>query len=105
MTAVTYLSLADNELQRVPEHLWKKMPNVKTLDLGRTKISYLSETNFRVGIYRFSRDIYTKTKPFPLLGPSVSTSFSFARKSHNPHRKRKHTIDSPEATLGPEHDS
>lgn len=42
-----FLSLADNPLEEVPEHLWKVMPNVKTLDLGRTKIRRLSSSNFK----------------------------------------------------------
>ncbi|CAG9862799.1 unnamed protein product [Phyllotreta striolata] len=46
LTRVNYFSLADNDLREVPEKLWKQMPNVKTLDLGRTKIKTLSETSF-----------------------------------------------------------
>ncbi|CAH1280672.1 unnamed protein product [Diabrotica balteata] len=46
LTRVNYLSLADNDLEEVPEKLWKEMPNVKTLDLGRTKIKALYESSF-----------------------------------------------------------
>ncbi|XP_018580298.1 insulin-like growth factor-binding protein complex acid labile subunit isoform X2 [Anoplophora glabripennis] len=46
-SSVSYLSLADNTLEVVPEQLWKKMPNIQTLDLGRTKIKYISESNFK----------------------------------------------------------
>lgn len=52
LTSVMYLSLADNDMDQVPEQLWRKMPNLKTLDLGRTKIGHLYESSFRVGITR-----------------------------------------------------
>lgn len=48
LSSVLYLSLADNNLEEVPEHLWPKVPNVKTLDLGRTKIKHISESSFKV---------------------------------------------------------
>ncbi|XP_056637540.1 insulin-like growth factor-binding protein complex acid labile subunit [Diorhabda sublineata] len=46
LTRVNYLSLADNDLEEVPEKLWTEMPNIKTLDLGRTKIKTLLESSF-----------------------------------------------------------
>ncbi|CAH1179548.1 unnamed protein product [Phaedon cochleariae] len=46
LTKVNYLSLADNVLEDVPQQLWKEMPNVKTLDLGRTKIKTLTSGSF-----------------------------------------------------------
>ena len=42
------MSLADNYLGKVPDHLWKRMTGVKTVDLGRTKITELTESNFKV---------------------------------------------------------
>lgn len=42
-----YLSLEDNTLEVVTEQLWIKMPNIQTLDFGRTKIKYISESNFK----------------------------------------------------------
>lgn len=47
LTHVYYLSLADNDVGEVPVKLWKQVPNVKTLDLGRTKIKSLSESSFK----------------------------------------------------------
>ncbi|XP_063910606.1 insulin-like growth factor-binding protein complex acid labile subunit isoform X1 [Zophobas morio] len=47
LNKVVFLSLADNYLGKVPEHLWKRMTGVKTVDLGRTKITELTESNFK----------------------------------------------------------
>ncbi|XP_060519839.1 leucine-rich repeat protein SHOC-2 [Cylas formicarius] len=47
LNKVNYLSLADTTLERVPEKLWKKMPAIKTLDLGRTKITEITLSNFK----------------------------------------------------------
>lgn len=38
MNRVTYLSLADTPIEKIPGHLWKNMPHVQTTDLGRAKI-------------------------------------------------------------------
>lgn len=43
-----YLSLADNELRSVPRNVLRHMPNLKTLDMGRDKISSLSATDLQV---------------------------------------------------------
>ncbi|KAL3284466.1 hypothetical protein HHI36_018627 [Cryptolaemus montrouzieri] len=45
---VTYFSLADNSIDHVPDYLWPHLPNVKTLDFGRTKIRELRVSNFQV---------------------------------------------------------
>lgn len=48
LTKVLFFSLADNPLGKVPEHLWKRMPSVRTLDLGRTRIKSLTTSSFKV---------------------------------------------------------
>lgn len=53
LTSVNYLNLADNVLGRVPNHLWKKMPSIKTLDMGRTGIRQLTDDSFRVLYYLY----------------------------------------------------
>ncbi|XP_044253859.1 insulin-like growth factor-binding protein complex acid labile subunit [Tribolium madens] len=47
LNRVVFFSLADNLLGKVPEHLWKRMPGVRTVDLGRTKIKTLSGSSFK----------------------------------------------------------
>jgi insulin-like growth factor-binding protein complex acid labile subunit len=47
LTKVLFFSLADNPLGKVPEHLWKRMPSVRTLDLGRTRIKSLTTSSFK----------------------------------------------------------
>lgn len=47
LNTVSYLSLSDNELEEVPSHLWQYMTNIKTLDLGRTKIKGLKNSHFK----------------------------------------------------------
>ncbi|CAH0547367.1 unnamed protein product [Brassicogethes aeneus] len=47
LSQVKYFSLADSVLNDVPEQLWKKMPNIATLDLGRTHIHSVTSTNFQ----------------------------------------------------------
>ncbi|XP_030750402.1 insulin-like growth factor-binding protein complex acid labile subunit [Sitophilus oryzae] len=48
MAKVKYLSLADTPLGKLPFwHLWKKMPYIQTLDLGRTKIKEITTDTFR----------------------------------------------------------
>lgn len=44
---VVFLSLADNQIPISPEHLFTMMPRVKTLDLGRSHVQYLTETSFQ----------------------------------------------------------
>lgn len=48
LSSILYLSLADNNFEEVPEHIWPKLPNLKTVDLGRAKIKCLSESSFKV---------------------------------------------------------
>lgn len=48
LQTVDFFSLADNNLEVVPENLWQKMPNIKTLDIGRSKIKEIYETSFKV---------------------------------------------------------
>lgn len=47
LTTLKDLNLADNTLGVVPEHIWKKLPNIKTLDMGRASIKELKDTSFR----------------------------------------------------------
>nr|XP_015834267.1 PREDICTED: insulin-like growth factor-binding protein complex acid labile subunit [Tribolium castaneum] len=47
LNRVVFFSLADNLLGKVPEHLWKRMPGVRTVDLGRTKIKALTGSSFK----------------------------------------------------------
>ncbi|VEN33678.1 unnamed protein product [Callosobruchus maculatus] len=46
LSRVAFLSLADNNLEEIPSHLWKKMSGVKTIDMGRTKIKALYNSSF-----------------------------------------------------------
>lgn len=48
LTKVDFFSLADNNLEVVPKHLWKGIPYVKTLDMGRSKIRELTDGDFNV---------------------------------------------------------
>lgn len=45
---VEYFSLADNRLLEIPRDVLRKMPKLKTLDLGRSRISSLRNEDFRV---------------------------------------------------------
>ncbi|XP_049833160.1 leucine-rich repeat and death domain-containing protein 1 [Schistocerca gregaria] len=44
---VEFLSLADNALPEIPQYVLKRMPHVKTLDMGRSKISTVLENDFK----------------------------------------------------------
>ncbi|KAG5876067.1 hypothetical protein JTB14_027524 [Gonioctena quinquepunctata] len=46
LNRVNYLSLADNNLEEIPDKLWKEMPKIGTLDLGRIKIKNIFDNSF-----------------------------------------------------------
>lgn len=48
LNKVDLFSLADNNLEMVPKHLWKGLPYIKTLDMGRSHIRELTEGDFAV---------------------------------------------------------
>lgn len=43
-----YLSLADNSMTTVPHHILRLMPIIKTLDMGRCKVTSLTSGDFKV---------------------------------------------------------
>lgn len=47
MSKVTYVSFADTALGEVPWHLWKFMPSIQTVDLGRTRIKEILYNSFQ----------------------------------------------------------
>jgi hypothetical protein len=48
LTHTEYLSLADNSLPRVPYHVLRQMPVLKTLDIGRSKLQAITVMDFQV---------------------------------------------------------
>ncbi|XP_066139331.1 leucine-rich repeat protein SHOC-2 [Euwallacea fornicatus] len=46
MSRVTYVSFADTSIDAIPGHLWKYMPNIQTVDLGRTNIKEILLNSF-----------------------------------------------------------
>ncbi|XP_018328956.1 insulin-like growth factor-binding protein complex acid labile subunit [Agrilus planipennis] len=44
---INYFSLADNNIGYIPEEILAKMPNIKTLDLGRIGVHVLKEGSFK----------------------------------------------------------
>uniref|UniRef100_A0A1B6E451 LRRCT domain-containing protein n=1 Tax=Clastoptera arizonana TaxID=38151 RepID=A0A1B6E451_9HEMI len=44
---IQYLSLADNAIDTVPQHILRQMPIIKTLELARCQIQNLSSTDFQ----------------------------------------------------------
>ncbi|KAL1501331.1 hypothetical protein ABEB36_006672 [Hypothenemus hampei] len=46
MSKVTYVSFADSSLDEIPGVIWKHMPYVQTLDLGRTRIKEIPHNSF-----------------------------------------------------------
>ncbi|XP_076263353.1 leucine-rich repeat-containing larval translucida [Rhynchophorus ferrugineus] len=47
LTTVRYISLADSYMDKLPSHVWRNMPYIGTVDLGRTKIQELTSDSFR----------------------------------------------------------
>ncbi|XP_067008464.1 insulin-like growth factor-binding protein complex acid labile subunit [Anabrus simplex] len=47
LNKVEYLSLADNALPAIPQHVLRHMPLLKTLDLGRSHIRAVTTTDFQ----------------------------------------------------------
>lgn len=48
LTNVNYLSLSDNSIPIMPKEIFVNMPKVKTLDIGRIKLTSLPEDSFKV---------------------------------------------------------
>jgi Leucine-rich repeat (LRR) protein len=48
LETVVKLDLADNELSIVPRHILHHMPNIKTLNLGWSKIKTLTADDLKV---------------------------------------------------------
>ncbi|XP_050316211.1 carboxypeptidase N subunit 2 isoform X2 [Anthonomus grandis grandis] len=46
MSRVTYASFADTPLDSIPRHLWKYLPSLQTVDLGRTTIKEIVYNSF-----------------------------------------------------------